>query len=209
VQQELSKKFPDAKCTGTQLDVAKHSDVRDFVRACAAQEQHIDVIVNNVSAMQIKNTTAGWADTFQTDMLGPFVMIEAALPHLEAAKGNVISIGSVSGRDVDAIAPAPYGSIKAALIHYMASMAHSLAPKGVRVNTVSPGNIYFEGGVWEHIKDDKPDMYNKQLALNPTGRMGKPSEVADVVVFVASEKASFISGANIVVDGALCTGVQY
>lgn len=184
-------------------------EIKHFVQACVNKESRIDVIVNNVSAMQIANTVDGWASTFQTDMLGPFTMIEAALPHLEATKGNIISIGSVSGRDIDAIAPAPYGSIKAALIHYMASMAHKLAPKGIRVNTVSPGNIYFEDGVWAHIKEHKPDMYNQQLALNPTGRMGKPSEVADMVVFVASERASFVSGANLVVDGALCTGVQF
>lgn len=115
---------------------------------------------------------------------------------------------TVSGRDVDFTAPGPYGAFKAALVHYTAQLAHTLAPKGIRANTVSPGNIYIADGVWGAVEKDSPEFFKSQLAKNPMGRMGKPEEIGNVVVFLASEKASFISGTNLVVDGALCTGVQ-
>lgn len=107
------------------------------------------------------------------------------------------------------MAPSPYGALKAALIHYTAQLAHTLAPKGIRANTVSPGNIYIEDGVWGEVERGMPDLFKSQMALNPMGRMGKPEEIANMILFAASERAGFVSGANLVVDGALCTGVQF
>ena len=91
----------------------------------------------------------------------------------------------------------------------MAQLAHALAPTGIRVNTVSPGNTYFKDGIWNDIEKGNPELFRTQLALNPTGRMGRPEEVADAVVFLSSQRASRVSGANLNVDGALCTGVQF
>lgn len=84
-----------------------------------------------------------------------------------------------------------------------------MAPKNIRVNALSPGNTYFPGGVWEKIEHGNPTLYKEALALNPTGRMGKPEEMARGVVFLASPAASFITGTNLVVDGALTRGVQF
>lgn len=150
-----------------------------------------------------------WNKAYATDMLGTYHLIQHSLPHLEKSHGNIISINSVSGRDVDMSAPGPYGAMKAALTHYIAQLAHTLAPKGVRANSVSPGNIYIEDGVWGNVERNMPELFKSQMALNPMGRMGRPEEIADTVVFVASERASFMSGANVLVDGALCTGVQF
>jgi NAD(P)-dependent dehydrogenase (short-subunit alcohol dehydrogenase family) len=88
-------------------------------------------------------------------------------------------------------------------------LSYQLAAKGVRVNTVSPGNTYFPGGVWEKIEQGNPTLFREAMALNPTGRMGKPEEMARAVVFLASPAASFITGTNLVVDGALTRGVQF
>jgi 3-oxoacyl-[acyl-carrier protein] reductase len=90
----------------------------------------------------------------------------------------------------------------------MQGLAYQLAPKGIRANTVSPGNVYFEGGVWDHIEQNNPKLFAEALALNPSGRMARPQEIANAVAFVASPAASFVSGANVVVDGALTRGVQ-
>jgi 3-oxoacyl-[acyl-carrier protein] reductase len=117
-------------------------------------------------------------------------------------------ISSVSGREID-FAAGPYGALKAALIHYAAGLAYQLAGKGIRVNTVSPGNTYFEGGVWHAIKNNKPDLFKQALGLNPTGRMASPEEIARGVVFLASPASSFTTGTNLVIDGALTRGVQY
>jgi len=191
------------------VDVSDSTQVLRWVNACATMSGRIDVVVSNVSAIQAADTPESWDAMFKTDILGTRTLVQTALPYLEVSKGNIIAISSVSGRDIDFTAPGPYGSMKAALIHYAASLAHNLAPKGIRANCVSPGNIYIEDGVWGQIEREHPDEFAKQMSLNPTGRMGKAKEVADVVVFLASERASFVSGANFVVDGALCTGVQF
>lgn len=110
---------------------------------------------------------------------------------------------------MDFTAPSPYGAFKAALIHYTAQLATTFASKGVRANTVSPGNIYIEDGVWGGIERDNNKLFEEQLGKNPMGRMGKAEEIADAVVWLSSERAGFVSGSNLVVDGALCTGVQF
>lgn len=166
-------------------------------------------MITNVSALAIPDTAEMWQKTFQIDLLALHTMVQAALPHLEKTKGNIVTIASVSSRDIDFTTPGPYGPAKAAVIHYTASLAHKLAPKGVRANTCSPGNIYIADGTWGGLEKNMPEMFKKQWDLNPMGRMGKPEEVANAVLFLASERASFVSGTNLVVDGSLCTGVQF
>jgi 3-oxoacyl-[acyl-carrier protein] reductase len=166
-------------------------------------------VVPNVSALAVANDVAAWQAGFQTDLMGTVHMVNAAMPFLEASDaGSIVVISSVSGREVD-FAAGPYGAFKAALIHYAQGLAFQLAPKGIRANSVSPGNTYFAGGVWAQIETGNPKLFADALALNPTGRMGTPQEVARAVVFLASPVASFITGTNLVVDGALTRGVQF
>jgi 3-oxoacyl-[acyl-carrier protein] reductase len=113
----------------------------------------------------------------------------------------------VSGREVDFAGPA-YGAFKAALVHYAQKLAHQLAPKMIRVNAVSPGNTYFDGGFWQSAEKDLPDLYKLALSLNPTGRMATPEEIGRGIVFLASPASSFTTGTNLVIDGALTRGVQ-
>ena len=112
------------------------------------------------------------------------------------------------GREIDSAA-GPYGAVKAAVIHYTQGVACRLASQGVRANSVSPGNTYFPGGVWQSIEENAPEMFAAALARNPTGRMATPQEVANAVVFLSSSAASFITGTNVLVDGALTRGVQF
>ncbi|KAH8755513.1 hypothetical protein BGZ57DRAFT_910031 [Hyaloscypha finlandica] len=202
-------KYPYTFISSSAVDVSKPSDVSAWISRIVEYEKKIDVVVSNVSSISVTNTPEAWETAYGTDMRGTVSLIQAALPHLEASKGSIITISSVSGRDIDFTAPSPYGAFKAALIHYTAQLAHTLAPKSVRANTVSPGNIYVEDGVWGSIEKSNPALFSSQVAKNPMGRMGKPEEVAAAVLFLASERASFISGANLVVDGSLCTGVQF
>jgi 3-oxoacyl-[acyl-carrier protein] reductase len=135
-------------------------------------------------------------------------MVDAALPLLEQSNAaSIVTISSVSGREVDFF-EGPYGSIKAALIHYTQGLAHRLAPKGIRANTVSPGNTLFDGGSWDNAQRNRPEFFNTALALIPAGRMGTAAEMAAAVVFLASPVSGFTSGTNLVVDGALTKGVQ-
>jgi 3-oxoacyl-[acyl-carrier protein] reductase len=174
-----------------------------------AETSRIDIIVSNVSSLSLTNDAAAWTSAFNVDIMGTVTLINECLPYLEKSKGSIITISSVSGRDIDFTAPSPYGTFKAALIHYMAQLAHMLAPRGVRANSVSPGNIYVEDGVWGGVERENPELFKSQLGKNVSGRMGRPGEVADAVVWLASERAGFVSGSNLVVDGSLCTGVQF
>jgi 3-oxoacyl-[acyl-carrier protein] reductase len=196
------------KVTGSSVDVSNAPALQSWTREAAAQLGGLDIVVANVSALSIGNDAESWRKEFETDLMGTVNLVDAALPFLEASKAaSIIAISSVSGREID-FAAGPYGTFKAALIHYMQGLAYQLAPKGIRANTVSPGNVYFEGGVWDHIEKTDPKLFAESLALNPSGRMARPQEIANTVAFVASPAASFVSGANVVVDGALTRGVQ-
>ena len=195
--------------SGTALDVSDKAALAAWVAASAAALGGIDIVVPNVSALAVAGDEAAWQAGFNTDMMGAVRMVDAAMPWLEASDaGSIVIISSVSGREVD-FAAGPYGAFKAALIHYAQGLAFQLAGRGIRANTVSPGNTYFPGGVWEKIEQGNPTLFAQSLALNPTGRMGRPEEVARAVAFIASPAASFITGTNLVVDGALTRGVQF
>lgn len=194
--------------TGRALDVTNKDALQDWVRDAAEELGGVDIVVANVSALAIPDNEQNWRATFETDLMHSVRSFEAALPFLEKSDAaSVVFISSVSGREID-FASGPYGAFKAALIHYAQGLAFKYAAQGIRANTVSPGNTYFEGGVWQQIEKGNPDFFKTALALNPTGRMGKPEEMARAVVFLASPAASFITGTNLVVDGALTRGVQ-
>jgi 3-oxoacyl-[acyl-carrier protein] reductase len=204
---ELAEK--GGKAFGAAVDVADGPAITAWVAAAATALGGIDIVVPNVSALAVAANEAAWQAGFQTDIMGSVRVVDAAMPWLEKSDaGSIVIISSVSGREVD-FAAGPYGAFKAALIHYAQGLAYQLAAKNIRANTVSPGNTYFPGGVWEKIEQGNPELFAQSLALNPTGRMGRPAEVARAVVFLASPAASFITGTNLVVDGALTRGVQF
>ena len=196
------------RATGRALDVGDGPALQQWVRDVAAELGGIDIVVSNVSALAIGSDETHWQTGFQIDMMGAVRLVDAAMPSLEqSAAPCIVTISSVSGREID-FASGAYGAFKAALVHYTQGLAYHLAGKGIRANTVSPGNTYFDGGVWAQIETGNPDLFSLALGLNPTGRMGTPQEMANAVAFIASPRASFITGANLVVDGALTKGVQ-
>ena len=196
------------RVTGTAVDVGDGPALKAWVAGVAAEFDGIDIVVANVSALAISNDEAGWQRGFEVDMMGTVRLVDAAMPWLEkSAHAAIVTIASVSGREID-FAAGPYGAFKAAIIHYTQGLAFHLAAKRIRANSVSPGNTYFEGGVWQQIETGNPALYATALGLNPTGRMGTPQEMANAVAFLASPAASFVTGANLVVDGALTRGVQ-
>jgi NAD(P)-dependent dehydrogenase (short-subunit alcohol dehydrogenase family) len=192
---------------GTALDVADKAALEAWVGTSAEQFGRIDVAVANVSALAIGATEENWEAGFQVDLMHTVRLAEAAIPHLTETKGAIVAISSVSGREID-FAKDAYGTMKAAVIHYVQGLAFQLAASGVRANVVSPGNTYFPGGVWAGIESRNPDLFSTALGLNPTGRMAQPQEIAYAVTMLASPRATFITGTNVVVDGALTRGVQ-
>lgn len=198
----------DVTVHGAAVDVSDKTALEGWVADAAMALGGIDIVIGNVSSLAVADDEAAWQTCFETDMMHCVRLVNAAMPWLEKSDtASVTLVSSVSGREVDFTGPA-YGAFKAAIVHYASSLAFKNAAKGIRANAISPGNTYFEGGIWQQIETNNPELFAEALALNPTGRMAKPEEVARSVVFLASPASSFTTGAHLVVDGALTRGVQ-
>ena len=164
----------------------------------------LDIFVANVSALAQSMDEESWRRSLEIDVMGTVAGVEAAIPLLEAIRRRRDRRRRHAPGAVEiAGAPRPYASVKAALAPYVKALARNLAAKNIRANMVSPGNVYFKGGVWNVLEESNPALFQTMLSRNPMGRMGTPEEVANAVVFLASPRASFITGTNLIVDGAL------
>ncbi len=197
------------QATGASVDVGDKTALTAWIDQAADELGGLDALVANVSAIATDVSEEAWRAAFEIDVLATANTVDAALPHLQKSDAAaVVAISSVSALQFFG-GVRPYNTMKAALINHMSNLAHELAPKGIRVNTVSPGTIYFKGGVWHVREMETPEIFKGALAMNPMGRMGTPEEVANATVFLASPMASFIAGTNLLVDGAVSVGVQY
>jgi 3-oxoacyl-[acyl-carrier protein] reductase len=200
-------KAKGVKAFGRALDVADGPALAAWVAAGADALGGLDALVCNVSALAVGDSAESWQKSFSVDMMHTVNAVQAAVPFLEkSSSGSIVLISSVSGFEVD-FAAGSYGAIKAALIHYAKGLSRQLVGKGIRVNCVSPGNTYFDGGIWQNIEKNMPDLFASTLKVNPTGKFGTAEEVANGVVFISSPMASRISGTNLVIDGALTVAV--
>ncbi|HUY46381.1 MAG TPA: SDR family oxidoreductase [Streptosporangiaceae bacterium] len=187
-------------------DVTDTAALHRAVDDIAAELGGLDHLVANaggtVGGGNLTNSGPGdFTATFVLNAGHAAELIRAGLSHLRAAGGGaIVIISSITG-----MRPAPrtaYATVKAAEIQLAAAAAQELAPAGIRVNAVSPGSIMFPGGSWETFQRDNPgDFAAFEGTQFPFGRLGRPQEVADVVTFLLSARASWITGANIVVDG--------
>ena len=189
-----------AKVFARAVDVADGEAFKQFVTDAASELGGLDIYVSNASGGAGPGEKA-WQASFDVDVMGAVRGVEAALPSLtESDAGSVIFISSTAALEYLGV-PQAYNAMKAALIAHAGDLSQSLASQGVRVNVISPGPIYFEGGNWEMIKQAMPQIYEGALAQCAIGRMGTPEEVARATVFLSSPAASLITGANLVCDG--------
>ena len=186
-------------------DLADGLAVLAYVEAAAKALGGIDVLVNNASGFGSQDTEEHWAQGLSVDVMATVRATHAALPFLEASRGCIVNVSSISGYRPSLRTPA-YAAVKALLINYTSSQAAMLAPKGIRVNGVAPGSIEFPGGSWEERRTSAPGLYNSILKSIPFGRLGAPEEVANVVLFLASPFAGWVTGQTIVVDGGQMLG---
>lgn len=193
---------------GAAVDVRQRAALEGFIQDAARALGGIDILVCNASALARGAGEDAFRQAFELDLLHTRNACEAALPHLEASDaGAIVAISSISGSEDYGYGSAAYGTMKAALFFYVKSLARHVAAKGIRANLVSPGTTYFEGGFWDEVKKKDPEGFAQNLAANPMKRMARPEEIADMAVFLASQRASFVSGANIVVDGTLTSRI--
>ncbi len=187
-------------------DLASAEAIAGYVPAAARALGGIDVLINNASGFGMGDDDAGWEKGLNVDVMATVRASRAALTFLEAGTGSsIVNIASISGYRASTRTPA-YAAVKAAVIQYTTSQAAALAPKGIRVNCVAPGSIEFPGGTWEARRSADPALYNKVLSAIPFNRLGTPEEIANVVMFLASPYASWVTAQTVTVDGGQLLG---
>lgn len=197
------------KVHGDTLDMTGNEQgYKDWLTSAADKLGGRDILVHTASSSG-QGATQDWHKSFEMDIMGGVHAVEALTPALEASgNGSIIFMSSTAALETF-IMPQAFNALKAALITYASQLGQALAGKGIRVNTVTPGPIEYPTGNWDAIKGAMPDFYNGTVAQMPMGRLGGPEEVANAIVFLASPAASYISGANLVVDGGYTKRVQF
>ncbi|WP_267224108.1 SDR family NAD(P)-dependent oxidoreductase [Dyella silvae] len=182
-------------------DLADAAAIDAYIKEAAEVLGGIDVLVNNASGYGFTNDDASWLAGFQVDVMAAVRASHAALPHLKASShACVLHTSSIAAFHASARS-APYAAMKAALSQYTTSQAVALAKHRIRVNAIAPGSIEFPEGLWDRRKAEAPELYQQTLAKIPFGRYGKPEEIANVALFLASPYASWITGQTLCVDG--------
>jgi 3-oxoacyl-[acyl-carrier protein] reductase len=182
-------------------DLKDPREIEIYIEEAARELGGIDVLVNNATASGLADDEEGWAASLAVDLMAVVRVSHAALPWLERARSPaIINISSISGLRPSP-GTAPYAAAKAAVIQYTKTQAAALAGKRIRVNSVAPGAVEFEGGVWERRRSAEPELYRKVQSQIPFGRMGSPADIANVVTFLASPQSGWVTGQTIVADG--------
>lgn len=192
-----------SKARGCIVDMADPKQIEKWIHHAHKEMGGIDILVSNVSALASGSDLETWKKAADIDLFGNIALMNAAIPYFtQQQSGNIVIISTVSAVEIDGFSE-PYGALKAALNHYGKSLSLKLADKNVRVNLVSPGNVYFKGGIWNKIETETPEVFQECLKKNPMGKMVTAEGVASSVLFLASEQAEFITGTNLVIDGGL------
>lgn len=194
---------------GAAVDMTDADAYKDWIASGVTEIGGCDIFVPFASAGGGPASEEAWKAAFDLDLMATFRGVDAALPFLErSSSGAIVAVATTAALE-DFFGPQPYNSMKAAVINFAANMSQALAPKGIRVNTVSPGPIFVEGGAWDFIKNNMTHIYEGTLANVPMGRLGNADEVARAIAFAASPACRFMTGTNIVIDGGITKRVQY
>lgn len=194
---------------GQAVDVRDGDALRAWVSASAEALGGIDIVVANASSMVMGASEDSFRAAFEIDLMHTRNMIDAALPALEQSRqASILAIASISGVQDFGFDEVAYGSLKAAILFYMKGLSTKLGRSGIRANVISPGPIYVPDGTWTDMEANNPEAFQGVIKRTALRRMGKPEEVAAAAAFLVSQAASFITGANLVVDGGHTRRIQ-
>ena len=195
----------DDRVVAVVSDVSREDGAQKVVDQAITAFGGLDILVNNVGTARggglLETTDELWKDAFDQTLMPSVRVSRLAVPHMQRrGGGSIVIIASIYGREAGG--RMTYNAVKAAEISLAKSLAQQLAPMNIRVNSVSPGSILFEGGTWWKRQQENPaaiaEFVKREL---PFGRFGKPEEIGDVVAYLSSSRASWISGTSVVVDG--------
>jgi len=204
-----SLKAKGVKALGQSVDMTDAAAYAGWVKSAAEELGGCDIFISFASAGGGPASEETWKKVFDLDLMSTFRGIQAALPFLEKSKsGSIIAVSSTAALE-DFFGPQAYNALKAAVINYASALSQQLAPKGIRVNTVSPGPVFIDGGSWDMIKTHMTALYEQTIKAVPMGRLGTGEEVAKAIVFMASPACPFMTGTNVVIDGGVTKRVQY
>lgn len=205
-KKELESK--GVKVFGEAVDVGDADALKAFIESAAEQLGGIDILISNPSGGNGTDEKS-WKANFEVDLMGAVRSVNAAVPFLaKSDAASVIFIGTTAAVETF-MGPTSYNALKAALITHANGLSQTLGPQGVRVNVISPGPIFIEGGAWDTIKQHMKPMYDSTVAACPNGRLGTAEEIANTAVFLASSAASLVTGVNLVVDGGFTKRVNF
>ena len=197
--------FPDRVCK-YQGDLGNTETIAGLLKTIMDDYGRIDIVVANIgsgkSQMGWDVPDAFWEDSMQTNFMNAVRLSRESLRYMTAAKkGAIIFIASIAGVETIA-APVPYSCAKSALLTYMKNTAPIAAESGVRMNAISPGNVFFPGGTWDRKLRESPESTQEYIRTNvPLKRFGTPDDIGSMVCYLASDEASFVTGSNFIVDG--------
>lgn len=196
---------------GSAVDLSDAAALATWVAEAAASQGGIDIVVANASAGGGGGVTPeAWQAHLSVDVLALVRMVEAALPYLrQSGAGSIVAIATTAALEQFGPGTSAYNALNAAVINYTAGLSQNLAKYGIRANCVSPGPIFIENGSWDAIRQRAAPFYEATVASQPMGRLGTAEEVANVVAFLVSPAASWVTGDNIVVDGGFTRRVAF
>jgi meso-butanediol dehydrogenase/(S,S)-butanediol dehydrogenase/diacetyl reductase len=195
---------------GIEADVTRPEAIEAALEVARSELGPIDVLVNNVAVATHGDLATtkpeSWAADLEGSLGATYLVSRAVLPGMLArGRGVIVNIGSVNG--LLALGNPAYSAAKAGLISLTQSLAVEYGPKGIRANLVSPGTVRTETPSWQARLKHDPDIFERLTRWYPVGRVGRPEDIAAAVAYLASDEASFVNGANLVVDGGLTAGI--